>query len=135
MNDRMLRNHLNSVYSVLSSSMNGTGSIGLLRKGVQLTLMLALVLSFSIDNSFAQDRIEITGTVTDAVDGSGLPGASIIVQGSEEATGSTIGTTTDMDGNFTIRVPENLNTLTVSFIGYITQNVAIDGRTTVNVQL
>ncbi|HKK64145.1 MAG TPA: carboxypeptidase-like regulatory domain-containing protein, partial [Bacteroidales bacterium] len=135
MNDRMLRNHLNSVYSVLSSSMNGTGSTGLFRKGVQLSLMLALVLSFTLDNSYAQDRIEVTGTVTDADDGSPLPGASIIVQGSEEATGSTIGTTTGMDGTYTIRVPENLNTLTVSFIGYITQNVTIDGRTTVDIQL
>jgi len=115
--------------------MNGTGSTGLLRRGVQLSLMLALVLSFTIDNSYAQDRIEVTGTVTDADDGSPLPGASIIVQGSEEATGSTIGTTTGMDGTYTIRVPENLNTLTVSFIGYITQNVTIDGRTTVDIQL
>lgn len=135
MNDKMLRNHLNSVFSIMISSKNGTGSTGLLRKGVQLSLMLAFVLSFTLDNSYAQDRIEVTGTVTDAEDGSALPGASIIVEGSEEATGSTIGTTTSMDGTYTLRVPENLNTLVVSFIGYITQTVEIDGRTTVDIQL
>lgn len=98
-------------------------------------LMLAFIVGLSASDLSAQERVEISGTITDATDGASLPGASIIVQGSEEAVGSTIGTTTSMDGAFTIQVPEELNTLVVSFVGYITQEVPIDGRTEINVQL
>lgn len=98
-------------------------------------LMLVLIIGLGAGELSAQERVEISGTVTDATDGAPLPGASIIVQGSQEETGSTIGTTTDMDGNYTLRVPENLNTLVVSFVGFLTQEVAIDERTTVNIEL
>jgi TonB-dependent starch-binding outer membrane protein SusC len=101
----------------------------------RVCLMVVLVLGLSFSDSYAQDRIEVTGTVTDASDGSPLPGASIIVQGSSEATGSTIGTTTGMDGTFTINVPQNLNVIVVSFIGYISQQVELDGRTNISVEL
>ncbi len=98
-------------------------------------LFAVLVMGLSSTELSAQERIEITGTVIDAMDGSALPGASIVVQGSQESTGSTIGTTSDMDGSFTLRVPEDLNTLVVSFIGYVTQEVAIDGRTELTIEL
>jgi len=98
-------------------------------------LIATITVAFGLSDSYAQDRVEVTGTVTDATDGSPLPGASIIVQGSAEVTGSVIGTTTGMDGTYTIRVPENLNVLTVSFIGYLSQQVQIDGRTEVNVAM
>jgi len=102
---------------------------------LQACFSLLLVIGFSANQLSAQERVEITGTVIDANDGSPLPGASIIVQGSEEATGSTIGTTTDIDGAFSLMIPENLNTLAVSFVGYISQQVAIDGRTEINIEL
>ncbi|NBC65513.1 MAG: SusC/RagA family TonB-linked outer membrane protein [Bacteroidetes bacterium] len=97
--------------------------------------MIALLIGFGTVELSAQERVEITGTVTDASDGAPLPGASILVQGSQEATGSTIGTTTDIDGAYSIQVPEELNTLVISFIGYITQQVPIDNRTAIDIQL
>ncbi len=59
----------------------------------------------------------ITGTVVDGEMGGPLPGASIIVRG------TTNGTSTDFDGNFTIEVSKNTGTLVVSFIGYMAKNV------------
>ncbi|WP_199222923.1 SusC/RagA family TonB-linked outer membrane protein [Rhodohalobacter mucosus] len=99
--------------------------------------LVCAVMAFGIglNEAQAQNRVEVTGTVIDATDGEPLPGATIIVQGSSEATGSTIGTTSLMDGTYSINVPENLNVLVVSFIGYITQEVEINGRTTVDIEL
>lgn len=134
MNGIKLRKSIFSNSDILSSF--GKLSSGQLWQAVtRVALAAILIIGLGFSDSFAQNRVEINGTVTDASDGSTLPGASIIVQGSNELTGSTIGTTSGMDGTYTLRVPENLNTLIVSFIGYITQEVQIDGRTEVNIQL
>ncbi|MDJ1501311.1 SusC/RagA family TonB-linked outer membrane protein [Xanthocytophaga agilis] len=87
-------------------------------------LMLFLL---SIGALFAQDRT-ITGKVTDATDGTPLPGVSVIVKG------TTTGTTSNANGDFQISAPSDA-TLTFSFIGFATQEVQVGGRTTVNVQM
>jgi TonB-dependent starch-binding outer membrane protein SusC len=113
-----------------------TGVFGTAPKRIVYLFLLAFaVIGWSITDAHAQDRVEITGTVTDAMDGEPLPGASIVVQGSAEATGSTIGTTSGMDGTYSIRVPDNMNILVVSFIGYISQTVQIEGRTQIDIAL
>lgn len=48
---------------------------------------------------------------------------------------ASIGTITDMDGNYTLSVPISAKELTFSYIGYETQSIAIKGRTTINVTL
>lgn len=65
-----------------------------------------------------QKYLEITGTVKDRKN-EPLPGASIVVKG------TTIGVSADIDGNFAIRVPSDIAAITVSFIGYQPQDVAI----------
>lgn len=69
----------------------------------------------------------ITGTINDE-NGSPLPGASIIVKG------TTNGTQTDFDGNYTIDAPSD-GTLIISYIGYQTQEVAINGQSRVDLNL
>ena len=71
----------------------------------------------------------ITGTVVDANDETGLPGVNIVIPG------TTIGTTTDFDGNYSIDIPSDTDSLRFSFIGYIPQVIGIDGRTTINIGL
>ncbi|ADF54685.1 SusC/RagA family TonB-linked outer membrane protein [Zunongwangia profunda] len=67
--------------------------------------------------SFSQE-IEIKGTVSD--ESGALPGASVIIKGTNN------GTTTDFEGQFSLRVDPNLqNVLVVSFVGYRTKEVAI----------
>ena len=78
--------------------------------------------------SFIANAQEVSGTVTD-VDGNRLPAVNVIV------TGENIGTTTDFDGNYTLQLPEGANGLTFSSLGYVTQSVAIEGRSQIDVSL
>jgi len=105
------------------------------KKVMQFSMALLLVVGLGFADTIAQDRVTITGVVTDASDGSSLPGVSITVPGSADVTGSTVGTTTNLDGEYSIRVPEGLNQLRFSFIGYNAKVVEIDGRTEINVEL
>jgi len=76
------------------------------------------------------DRQEtVRGTVVDASTGESLPGVNIVVMGTET------GTATDLDGNFTLSVPSLQETLIFTYIGYQRQEVPIDGRTEINVEL
>jgi TonB-linked SusC/RagA family outer membrane protein len=77
----------------------------------------------------------ISGRVIDSETGEALPGVNVIVDGSSEATGSTIGTTTDFDGMYEITVPDDLNTLVFTYIGYQRFAVNIGDRSVVDVEL
>jgi len=73
-------------------------------------------------------QIVVTGTVTDAETNTPLPGASIVEQG------TTNGTATDFDGNYSISV-QNGAQLNFSYTGYSSQTISVDGRSTINVSL
>ncbi|BAX78947.1 SusC/RagA family TonB-linked outer membrane protein [Labilibaculum antarcticum] len=90
-------------------------------------LLLAFLCLFFAASTIAQEK-RITGTVYDSSDGTALPGATVVVKG------TSIGTTSDIDGVFNINTSEN-STLIVSFIGYVTQEVALSGETSVKIDL
>jgi len=90
-------------------------------------LMLIGMLLFVSASLFGQ-TIRVTGTVTDATDRRTLPGASIMVRG------TTQGTVTDVNGRYEISVAPTA-VLVFSFIGMEPQEIAVDGRTTINVVL
>ena len=69
----------------------------------------------------------VSGVVRDEK-GEPVTGANVVEQG------STNGTSTDVDGRFSIRIPSDA-VLEVSFIGYVTQTVSVKGRTSLNVVL
>ncbi|MEQ6120815.1 TonB-dependent receptor [Reichenbachiella sp. MALMAid0571] len=71
--------------------------------------------------------IEVSGKITDE-NGDGLPGASIVIKGTAQ------GTTSDIDGNFKVTTSDE-SILTISFVGYITQEVIVGGRSTIDTQL
>ncbi len=73
--------------------------------------------------------VQITGTVTSSEDGLALPGVSVTVKG------TTLGMITGADGKYVISIPTNVQTLVFSFIGYKTQEVTIEGRTKIDVNL
>ncbi|WP_036152712.1 SusC/RagA family TonB-linked outer membrane protein [Maribacter forsetii] len=77
---------------------------------------------------FAQNGISVSGTVTDD-NGQPLPGASIIVKG------TTTGTQTDFDGLYALNDVPNNGTLVISYIGYSTQETAVNGQTAINISL
>ncbi len=90
-------------------------------------VMCCLLVTFSV--SIKAQTTTITGTVYDADDESRLPGVNIVVDE------TTIGTTSDEDGNYQIEVPEDGEYLVFSFVGYEERSVAIDDRTSIDVRL
>ncbi|NOS91489.1 MAG: SusC/RagA family TonB-linked outer membrane protein, partial [Cyclobacteriaceae bacterium] len=98
-----------------------------MRKNLLLK-MLPLFLALITSVAWAQERT-VTGKVTSADDGSGLPGVNVILKG------TTTGTVTDVEGNFSISVPSSGGSLDFSFVGYVTQTVDIGSRSTIDVQL
>jgi TonB-linked SusC/RagA family outer membrane protein len=80
--------------------------------------LLVWCLVMGIGWAFAQTR-EVTGTVIYADDGEPVIGASVAVRG------TAIGTVTDMDGKFSLNVPSNARTITISFVGMKTQEVEV----------
>lgn len=70
----------------------------------------------------------VTGSVKDK-NGDPVPGASIVVKG------ASIGTITDSNGNFQLNVPDDAKTLAFSFVGMVSQEAAIEGKTTFDIVL
>ena len=91
-------------------------------------LLTALVPILFYSMAWGQDKI-ITGRVTSADDGSGLPGVNVVVQG------TTKGTTTDVEGNYSIQLASGENTLSFTFVGYKTVTVDVSTRTSADVTL
>lgn len=84
-------------------------------------------LEHSTSKSVTAERT-ISGRILDE-NNDGLPGANILVKG------STNGTTTDVEGNFTLRIDEGQTTLIVSSVGYATQEINIVNQSTIQVKL
>lgn len=105
----------------------------MLRHGTAMLIALAfsvtLVLPASArENPAVPQEITIRGKVMDDAN-SPLPGVNILLKG------TTVGTTTDADGSYSIAVPDRNGVLIFSFIGYLSQEVNIDNRTSLDVTL
>ena len=94
---------------------------------MKITLLKGLMLVGAILSFGLAKAQDVSGTVTDA--NGPLPGASVVVQG------TTNGTQTDFDGNYTLSNVGADAVLVVSYIGYKTQEVGVNGRSTVNIVL
>ena len=79
------------------------------------------------DNAIGKVEVGISGKITDE-NGEGLPGASVVVKG------TSVGTTTDLDGNYKISVAEQ-SVLTISFVGYKTEEIAIVSQSIIDIQM
>ena len=95
----------------------------------KLFLLIVLFVFVSGYTLLAQ-TIVITGTVTSSVEGEGaIPGVTVTVKG------TTIGALTDVNGKYSLTVPQNATTLVFSYIGMKKQEVEIAGKTVINVTL
>ena len=90
------------------------------------TMLTMLLFVLCTATAFAQQKT-IKGTVVDAT-GQPIIGANVSVKG------TTIGIITDIDGKYTLQVPNN-STLAISYIGYVSQNIAVGNQSTINVTL
>lgn len=94
----------------------------------RLALFYVLLVSIGCQLAMGQ-TVEITGTIKSLEDGQPLPGASVMVKGTN------VGTTTDIDGKYSLAVPTDAKTLVINFVGLKTQEVEIGGRTVVDVTM
>ncbi len=95
-----------------------------LLKSFNLAMLLVLIPLFAVAQT------TITGLVTDATDGTELIGANVVVQGE-----TFVGTITDIDGKYSLEVPNSATSIVVSFTGYATVEIPINGRTVIDVAL
>ncbi|HWR99476.1 MAG TPA: SusC/RagA family TonB-linked outer membrane protein, partial [Prolixibacteraceae bacterium] len=91
-------------------------------------LFLVFLLFLGTQVLYAQTR-EVTGVVTSADDGSSVPGASVVVKG------TTLGTITDASGRFSLKIPLSGKVLTVSFIGFASQEIQVTEAKSYNISL
>lgn len=94
----------------------------------KLFALLLLLICAGWTTARAQS-FEVRGTVTDQSDGSPLPGVNILIKGTSR------GTSTNVDGDYSLQARSAQDTLVFSYIGYQTQEVPINGRNTIDVQL
>jgi TonB-dependent starch-binding outer membrane protein SusC len=94
--------------------------------GKRITIFIAMILT-AASLAKAQD-IVVKGVIRDQQNQT-LPGASVLVKGTQS------GTVTDVDGNYSIGVPNEQAVLVISFIGYGTQEVTVGNRTQIDVTL
>lgn len=99
---------------------------GILQASLAGVLVLALAL-MPIEEARAQRSV--SGQVTEAPSGEPLPGVNVL------AAGTNVGTATDAQGRYNLRVPAEADTLVFSFIGFQPQRVPIDGRSTIDIAL
>lgn len=92
---------------------------------VFLTCLLCLTTTAA---AFAQQSVKVTGKVIDSTN-EGVPGVNVQVKG------GSLGTITDIDGNYKIDVPNSKSVLVFSFIGYETQEIAVGNKTVINVTM
>ena len=95
-----------------------------LRSWCRMAIVALAILLPSIAHAQEEEFVKVSGTVVDVL-GQPLPGVNVIV------TGTTVGTGTDIDGNYTINAPAN-GSLTFKFMGLKDKVVQIAGKTTIN---
>ena len=98
-----------------------------LRKILFIKLLCVGLFTLFAQGLFAQQSV--TGKVTDAADGQGVPGANVVVKG------TTTGAITNREGNYTIDVSDPEAVLQFSYIGYLTQEILVAGLTQIDVEL
>ncbi|MDU0371067.1 TonB-dependent receptor [Hymenobacter endophyticus] len=89
-------------------------------------LLTAPLLVAAMTQVMAQTRA-VSGRITDRATGEGLPGVTVLVKG------TTTGVSTNSDGSFTLNVPAGATTLSVSSVGFITQEVQLGNETSFNI--
>lgn len=89
-------------------------------------IFMAVVILCSIGSVYAQVGQKVSGVVKDAA-GEPLIGVSVLEMGTSN------GSITDLDGNYSLTLTKNKAVLAFSYIGYAQQNIAVDGRKTIMV--
>jgi TonB-linked SusC/RagA family outer membrane protein len=102
----------------------------MLFQNVKFLFLFFLITITSVSAQVAAQQLKkVTGTVTEASTGDPIPGATILIKG------TTTGTVTDFNGNYSINVEKTNATLVFSFVGYSTQSIVVGNKTTLDVKM
>lgn len=116
-----LQAHNRPVSEVLNQALEGTG--------IRYTLLDKIIVLAPENEKLTKQGITITGKVVSGADEQPLPGVNVIEKGTNN------GAVTDIDGNYRITVASEDAILMFSYVGYLTEEVSINGRTQVDVYL
>ncbi len=94
---------------------------------VELKVIVLLTLLFSSSHQMFAQEMEVKGTIT-SEEGEPIPFVNVVVKGTSS------GTSADIDGNYSITTPEN-STLVFSYVGYVTQEIAVADQREINVTM
>jgi TonB-linked SusC/RagA family outer membrane protein len=92
-------------------------------------LLMFFNIGIACINANEDQQVVVTGKVMDSQTGEAMPGVNIVVKG------TSFGAMTDGDGNYSISIPDREATLVFTFIGYIPQEVALSGQTTLDISM
>ncbi len=116
-----------SVQEILGNVLEGT-NLGYRIKNEVIVIFKSDKISYPKEIVKKQEKKELKGTVTDDK-GETLPGVSVVVKG------STIGTATDINGEFLLMIPNDAEVLVFTFVGMVSQEVAYSGQESLNIIL
>src|SRR3972149_2239777 len=97
-----------------------------LNKQTRVFIVLLLVLIYF---NVSGQNLKVTGTVTSASDNNPLPGVNILIKG------TSVGSITDIDGNYSITLPDLNSVLVFSYVGYVQQEISVNGRQVIDVSM
>ena len=90
-------------------------------------LLITIVTLFVVSSAMAQERV-VTGTVTES-SGEAIPGVNVVVKG------TSAGSVSDIDGKYSVNVPDDNATLIFSFVGYVTYEVVVGNQSIIDAVL
>ncbi|MFH1160722.1 MAG: SusC/RagA family TonB-linked outer membrane protein [bacterium] len=94
----------------------------------KFTMILALLFFAGLQGVLAQTRV-ITGVVISSEDNVPIPGVTVLVKG------TTLGTTTDLEGKYALSVPTKYNVIVFSYVGMKTQEITLGESNTINLTM
>ena len=89
--------------------------------------LILIMMVASLNLAIAQ--VSVSGNITDAEDGSGIPGVNVLEKGTSN------GTVTDIDGKFNLNVADQNAVLVISFVGYLSQEITVGSQSNISVQM
>ncbi len=134
----MTKNGIRGIHRLLSNGLSVNNWLQYIKMSSRFVFSVGVAALFITGGAFistthaqdTQNEIEVSGQVTEAETGETIPGVNIVVKGM-----SSRGTSTDSDGSYTLMVPSPQDTLIFSFVGFVTQEVPVNGRSTINIEL
>ncbi len=118
-----------SIDNILGLVLQGTDINYRIIDKIILLSKTSMKLSSDVGNKNGYQTLKVTGTITDGVTNDPLPGVNVVVEG------TTMGTVSDANGNFTIDVSSPEKVLVFSYVGYLTERVTVGGATKLEVRL